>query len=138
VVYFHTVGDSAAHTAGSQYTANGGWSGTHEALCRRDPQAKQTYRIMPGCGSSPGYTTISDAATCEDARQALVPTLAGPVQGGFGTEWANGCFFNGGSVYFHTVGDSAAHSAGSEYTANGGWSAQHQALCVVDSAAGGH
>ena len=32
-VYFHTVGDASAYSG--EYTANGGWSTSHQPLCKK-------------------------------------------------------------------------------------------------------
>ena len=88
---------------------------------------------MPGCTGA--YEVITDAGECTAAKEALVPTFSGVQEGGFGNEWANGCFYNSSGVYFHTVGDPNAHSGDqTTYTANGGWSDTHQALCKLRTA----
>jgi len=126
--YFHTVGDRGAHSTADQYTANGGWSVEHQALCQVAPD----YRFMSGC--SDGYLPVTELHECETAKAVLAPDLPGVTQKGFGSEWANGCFVNAGAVYFHTRGDQSAHDSPTDYVANGGWSNTHQALCKRDPA----
>lgn len=127
-VYFHTTGDRDAHASADRYTANGGWGPEHQALCQLAPP----YRLMPGC--SHGYLPVTDLQECEAGKASIAADLAGVTRKGFGTEWANGCFVNAGTVYFHTRGDQSAHDDRGSYTANGGWSDTHQALCKRDPA----
>jgi hypothetical protein len=84
------------------------------------------FKAMPGC--SGGYEMILDLALCNAAKAVLQPTFTGVNDGGFGSEWSNGCFFNGNTVYFHAVG--ADHGG---YDAHGGFSATHQTMCVAKS-----
>jgi hypothetical protein len=125
-VYFHTVG--AEH---STYSA---WNAQHKALCviagpepAPEPEPLPQFTVMSGCNS--GYAPILDLRRCTDAKAALEPGLGGVQNGGFGDEWAVGCFFNGGTVYFGTTGFAGAHSDPQSYRAAGGWSGSHQALC---------
>jgi hypothetical protein len=121
-VYFGNIGaDHAPYTR---------WSASHQALCSSQPPAPEPapmpepmgeFAVMAGCDS--GYQVITSVELCEEAKAALVPTLSGVQEGGFGTEWSNGCFFNGDRVYYHNVG--VDHDA---YTR---WSSVHQALCVI-------
>jgi hypothetical protein len=79
------------------------------------------FQSMPGC--SGGYETILDLALCNAAKAVLAPTFTGVNNGGFGSEWSDGCFFNGNAVYFHDVG--------ADHRGYGGFSATHQTLCVL-------
>lgn len=113
---------------GADHGSYGGWSANHQALCSSHPPAPEPapepmgeYAVMAGCDS--GYQIITSLDLCEQAKAALVPTLSGVQEGGFGQEWSNGCFFNGDRVYYHNVGTN--HDT---YTR---WSAEHQALCVI-------
>jgi|EP01047_Picozoa_sp_COSAG01_P006055 hypothetical protein len=121
-VYFGSYG--ADH---STYTR---WSSSHQALCAfeapgstpaPEPEPAARFKVLAGCAH--GYEPITDLALCEAAKAALVPTYSGVQQGGFGSEWCNGCFSNGNRVYFHTVG--VSHNT---YSA---WNTQHKALCVI-------
>ena len=85
---------------------------------------------MAGC--SHGYLAVTELHECEAAKAVLAPDLPGVTQKGFGSEWAQGCFVNAGTVYFHTRGDQSAHEDPGNYVANGGWSPGHQALCKRD------
>lgn len=62
-----------------------------------------------------------DLDLCNQAKAALEPRLGGVQNGGFGNEWAVGCFFNGGTVYFGTTGAATAHTDPQSYRTNGGW-----------------
>lgn len=55
------------------------------------------YAIGP-TGCSGRFTTITDMGICETAKAVLEPTMGGVQAGGFGDEWADGCFFNRGTV----------------------------------------
>ena len=92
------------------------------------------FRREKGCSAERkgDFAVITDADDCEAAKAALMPDyFSGVVLDGFGSEWANGCFFNGDTVYFHNVGDPKAHSSPDSYTANGGWGLpSHEALCM--------
>ena len=55
------------------------------------------YAVGPsGCSGS--FTTITDMGVCETAKAVLEPDMGGVQAGGFGNEWADGCFFNRGTV----------------------------------------
>ena len=85
-------------------------------------------QAMAGCRGS--YRVIQSLDECVAAKAAVEPSFGGVQTGGFGQEWANGCFYNSGTVYFHTDGDVRAHTDAQSYRVNGGWSASHKALCV--------
>ena len=88
---------------------------------------------MAGCRGS--YRVIQSLDECVAAKAAVEPSFGGVQTGGFGQEWANGCFYNSGTVYFHTDGDVRAHTDAQSYRVNGGWSASHEALCAWSSLA---
>ena len=97
------------------------WTDDHFALCELDIPAPPLYAIMAGC--SGGYLVIQDLLQCQSAKALLEPDMGGVVEGGYGSEWANGCFFNQGIVYFGTYGAS--------HTAYSSWNGQHQAICIL-------
>ena len=126
-VYFHTTG--VDHGSYSR------WNSQHQALCALsspepapEPEPPPEYEVMAGCHD--GYVPIMDLDECATAKAVLEPGFSGPQNGGFGNDWAAGCFFNGNRVYFGTYGNQAAHTDAQSYRANGGWSNSHKALCA--------
>lgn len=79
------------------------------------------FAVLAGCQPAQGYYVITDIAECDAAKAVLEPRMVGVQDGGFGNEWANGCFFNSGTVYFGNTG--------ADHSSYGRWSANHRALC---------
>ena len=62
----------------------------------------------------PGAGMIETEAECYAAAAAL----NAPVAGGAGSEWASGCLFHGGQVYYSTHDDASTQNPTDAYVCN--------------------